>query len=66
MTHCAKFGWNWPNVSGENENVKNLRHRGQQRRRQQRQTTDKFWSENLTWAFGSGEPKTTGNLNDYT
>ena len=22
---CAKFGWNWPSGSGENENVKNLK-----------------------------------------
>ena len=47
-TLCAKFGWNWPNGSGkEEENVKSL----QQRRR----TTEKLWSEKLTWAFGSGE-----------
>ena len=51
---CAKFGWNWPSGSGEeDENVKSLR---QQQRR--RRTTDKFWPEKLTWAFGSGEPKT--------
>ena len=54
---CAKFGWNWPSGSGEeDENVKSLR---QRRRRQQRQrprrTTVKFWSEELTWAFGSVE-----------
>ena len=48
---CAKFGWNWPSGSREeDENVKSL---WQQRRR----TTDKFWSEKLTWAFGSGELK---------
>ena len=42
---CAKFGWNWPCGSGEeDENVKTT-------------TTDKFWSEKLTWAFGSGEWK---------
>ena len=47
---CVKFGWNWPSSSGEgNENVKSLG--------QQRQTTDKFWSEKLSWAFGSGELK---------
>ena len=22
---CAKFGWNWPNDSGEDENAKSLR-----------------------------------------
>ena len=53
---CAKFGWNWPSGSGdEDENVKSLRQRRQQW--QWRLTTDKLWSENLTWAFGSGELK---------
>ena len=48
---CAKFGWNWPSGSGEeDENVKSL----QQRQQRQRRTTDKFWSEKLTWAFGLG------------
>ena len=52
---CAKFGWNWPSGSGEeDENVKSLR---QRQRQQRRRTTDKFWSEKLTWAFGSGELK---------
>ena len=52
---CAKFGWNWPSGSGEeDENVKSLRHR---RQRQRRRTTDKFWSEKPTWAFGTGELK---------
>ena len=51
---CAKIGWNWLSGSGEeDENVKSLR-----QQRQRRQTTDKFWSEKLTWAFGSGELKT--------
>ena len=46
----AKFGWNWPSGSGgEDENVKSLR---------RRQTTKKFWSEKLTWAFSSDELKT--------
>ena len=45
---CAKFGWNWPTGSGEDENVKSLR----QQLRRKRRTTDKFWSEKLTWAFG--------------
>ena len=60
---CAKFGWNWPSGSGEeDENVKSLRQQWQQQQRQrqqwrQRRTTDKFWSEKLTWAFGSGELK---------
>ena len=52
---CDKFGWNKPSGSGEvDENVKSLR---QRRRRQGRRATDKFWSEKLTWAFGSGELK---------
>ena len=54
---CAKFGWNWPSGSGEeDENVKSLR-RQRQRQQRQRRPTDKFWSEKLTWAFGSGELK---------
>ena len=35
---CAKFGWYWPSGFGEDENVKNLRHRQRQRR-----TTGKFF-----------------------
>ena len=51
---CAKFGWNWPSGSGEeDENVKHLRQRQWQPR-----ATDKFWSEKVTWAFNSGELKT--------
>ena len=50
---CAKFVWNWPSASGEEDgNVKSLR----QRQRRQR-TTDKFWSEKLAWAFGSDKLK---------
>ena len=46
---CVKFGWNWPSGSGEvDENVKSLR---------QRRTTDKFWSDKLDWAVGSGKLK---------
>ena len=53
---CAKFGWNWPSGSGEeDENVKSL----QTDRRTDRQRTDERWSEKLTWAFSSGELKTT-------
>ena len=45
---CAKFAWYWSSGSGEeDENVK-----------QRQRTTDKFLSEKLTWAFGSGELKT--------
>ena len=51
----AKFGWNWTSGSGEeDENGESLRHWQRQRRRR---STDKFWSEKLTWAFGSGELK---------
>ena len=50
---CAKTGWNWPSGSGEeDENVKSVR-----QQQQRRGTTDIFWSEKLTWAFGSGELK---------
>ena len=60
---CVKFGWNWPSGSGEeDENVKILRQQRQQRRR----TTDKFWSEKLTWAFGSGELKIQHKGNSWT
>ena len=49
---CAKFGWNCPSGSKEeDENEKTL----QERRRQW--IMAKFWSEKLTWTFGSGEQK---------
>ena len=55
---CAKIGLNLSSGSGEEDkNVKSLRQ--QRRRRQQRRTMDKFWSEKLSWALGSGELKTT-------
>lgn len=39
---CAKFGWNWPIGSGEeDENLKSFRQR-QLRRQIRRQTRDKF------------------------
>ena len=61
--HCAKFGWNWPRGSEEeDENVKSLRQRQQRWQQQQRQRTpDKFWSEKLTWILGSGELKIISN-----
>ena len=60
---CAKFGWNWLCRSwDEDENVKSLRQRRQQRRR----TTVKFWSEKLTWAFGSGDLKTRSCAKKWT
>ena len=43
---CAKFGWNWPTGSGEEEvNVKSWQQRGQ------------IVIRKITWAFGSGELK---------
>ena len=63
---CAKFGWNWPSVSGEeDENVKSLQTDGQMDGQTDgrtdgqtdRQTTDDRWSEKLTWASSSGELK---------
>ena len=51
---CAKFGWNWPSGSGEEDkNVKSVR---------QRRTKDKFRSEKLTWAFGSDELKNPSRI----
>ena len=38
---CAKFGWNWPSGSGEeDENVKSLQTDGRTDRRTDRQTDD--------------------------
>ena len=55
---CAKFGLNCPSGSGEeDENVKSLRKQRRWQRQWWRRTTDKFWSEKLTWALGSGELK---------
>ena len=47
----AKFGWNWPRGSVEDENMKSLC------QWRLELTTDKFWSEKLTWAQDSGELK---------
>ena len=64
--HCANFDWNWPNGSVEEDgNVKSLRQQRQQRQRQRR-TTYKFWSEKLTWAFGSGELKKRTRISNYS
>ena len=61
---CAKFGWNWPSGSGEeDENVKSLQTDRRTDRRTDRQTTDDRWSEKLTWAFSSGELKTEIHTN---
>ena len=59
---CAKFGWNWPSGSGEeDENVKSLPTDGRTDGRTDRQTTDDRWSEKLTWAFSSGGLKKVKN-----
>ena len=53
---CAKFGWNWPSGSGEeDENVKSLQTDGQTEGRTDGRTTDNRRSEKLTWAFSSDE-----------
>ena len=56
---CAKFGWNWPSGSGEEDffHFVNVFSLFRNYRRRQRRTTDKFWSEKITWAFGSGDLK---------
>ena len=54
---CAKFGWNWPNDSREEDkNVKNLWWKWRWQHLW-RQTMEKFIIEKLTWAFSSGELK---------
>ena len=56
--HCAKFGWYWLSGSGEeDENKKSLQQWQQRQRRRTTDKFDKFGSENLTWAFSSGELK---------
>ena len=53
---CAKFGWNWPSGSGEeDENVKSF----------DDNNNYKFWSEKLTWAFGLGELKISTLFDNY-
>ena len=65
-TACQKTGWNWPSGSeSEDGNVKILR-RQQQQQRQRRRTTDKLWSEKLTWATGSGELNKTQTVQAHT
>ena len=60
---CAKFGWNWPSGSGEeDQNVESFRWRWQR----WWGTTDKFWSEKLTGVFGSGELKVTRTKRIWT
>ena len=56
---CAKFGWNWPSGSEEeDEHVKSLQTDRQTDGRMDGQTAaDDRWSEKLTWAFSSGELK---------
>ena len=68
---CAKFSWNCP--SGSEEEDEKVKTTTTTTHRQRRRTTDKFWSEKLTWAFGSGELKNsvmnavipTGNIYVY-
>ena len=48
----ARFGWNWPSGSGQEENVKVYI-------LAERQMTINKWSERLTWAFSSGKLKMT-------
>ena len=50
---CAKFGWNWPNGSGEDENVKSL----QIDRQTDGLTTDNRQSKKFTWTLSSDELK---------
>ena len=50
---CAKFGWNWQSVSGEeDENVKSLQTDG---KAGGQTDADEKWSEKLTWVFCSGD-----------
>ena len=56
---CAKFSWNWPSGSGEqDENVKSLQTDGWTDGRTDIQTTDDWWSEK----HSSGELKMTKNM----
>ena len=50
---CAKFGWNWPVVLEKKMKMWKVY------RRTDGRTTDIRRSEKLTWAFSSGEIKTT-------
>lgn len=61
MMLCANFGWNRPSGFEEVENVRNLWRRKSRRR----QTTNKSWSEKLTWNFGSGELKSKQGLRKF-
>ena len=46
----AKFGWNWPCRSGEEDFLISSRHFWR-KVYDNTTTTDKFWSEKLTWVF---------------
>ena len=60
MMLCAKFGWNWPSGSGEeDEIVESLQTDGQTDGQ-----TDDRWSEKLTWVFSSGELKNQKPINN--
>ena len=49
--------WFWRRRIFNFVNVFSLFRNYRRRQRRQRRTTDKFWSEKITWAFGSGELK---------
>ena len=57
-TFCAKFCWNSPSGYGVDENVKFL----QTDERTGGKRTDDRQLEKLTWAFSSGEMKTTNTF----
>ena len=49
--------WFWRRRFFNFVNVFSLFRNYRRRQRRQRRTTDKFWSEKITWALGSGELK---------
>ena len=55
----CQFGWNWPSGFWEEVNRKSLQMDGQTDRETDRQTANNRRAEKLTWAFSSGELKTT-------
>ena len=62
---CAKFGWNWLNASGEEDEIVESLQTDvpmDQRGRTYEQT-DERRSEKLTWAFSSGEQKSVKGFN---
>ena len=55
--HCVRFGWYWLSGSGEYFNISSMYFYYFVIISTTTTTTDKFWSEKLTRAFGSGELK---------